>query len=57
LNCSWNKEKLINSFTENKEKVLAAAHVTETLEKKPKSKKPKVRFRELPEQVIHYNII
>lgn len=38
---NWNKEKLINSFTENKEKVLAAAHIAESLEKKPKSKKPK----------------
>jgi len=38
---NWNKEKLINAYTENKEKVLAAAHASETLEKKPKSKKPK----------------
>lgn len=43
VDISWNKEKVINAVSENKDKVLAAAHTSETLEKKPKSKKPKVR--------------
>lgn len=35
----------MNAYTESREKILEAAHASETLEKKPKSKKPKVRFR------------
>lgn len=42
---SWNKEKLITAYTDNHDEIMAAAHASETLEKKPKSKKPKVRLQ------------
>lgn len=51
----------MNAYTESREKILEAAHASETLEKKPKSKKPKVRFRttilERPSHCLPLNLL